>query len=119
VRPSSRTVPSRISTSLASVGITRPSAKVGRTMLPMPRILPDAETNFPLFTPVACGDAPSACLLLKIQPNEEICPDRVRDHDLQRQEVTGAAAPVGLDPGAVDVQAWCISRAGVFLPSPT
>lgn len=36
------------------------------------RVLPDAETNFPLFTPVASGDAPSACLLLKIQPNEEI-----------------------------------------------
>lgn len=36
------------------------------------RVEPDAETNFSLFTPAGPGLGPSACLLLKIQPNEEI-----------------------------------------------
>jgi predicted DNA-binding protein with PD1-like motif len=36
------------------------------------RVIPDAETNFSLFTPVALTAAEPGCLLLKIQPNEEI-----------------------------------------------
>ncbi|PIK74158.1 DUF296 domain-containing protein, partial [Methylobacterium frigidaeris] len=41
------------------------------------RVVPDAETNFPLFTPAPLvpaplGEAGSGCLLLKIQPNEEV-----------------------------------------------
>ncbi|KMO16707.1 hypothetical protein SQ03_14035 [Methylobacterium platani JCM 14648] len=36
------------------------------------RVEPDAETNFSLFTPAGPGADAAACLLLKIQPNEEI-----------------------------------------------
>ncbi|TNC09829.1 DUF296 domain-containing protein [Methylobacterium terricola] len=36
------------------------------------RVEPDAETNFSLFTPAGPGADAPACLLLKIQPNEEI-----------------------------------------------
>ncbi|ACL60902.1 PCC domain-containing protein [Methylobacterium nodulans] len=53
---------------------TPPRAQAWGTAGAAWRVLPDAETNFSLFTPVA-GAAPppeAACLLLKIQPNEEL-----------------------------------------------
>jgi predicted DNA-binding protein with PD1-like motif len=36
------------------------------------RVEPDAETNFPLFTPASLSGSEAGCLLVKIQPNEEI-----------------------------------------------
>ncbi len=36
------------------------------------RVIPDAETNFSLFTPAPVSAGEPGCLLLKIQPNEEI-----------------------------------------------
>ncbi|AWN50114.1 DUF296 domain-containing protein [Methylobacterium terrae] len=36
------------------------------------RVEPDAETNFSLFTPASSSEGEAGCLLLKIQPNEEI-----------------------------------------------
>ncbi len=36
------------------------------------RVEPDAETNFPLFTPAPLDSVAAGCLLLKIQPNQEV-----------------------------------------------
>ncbi|MFE1601922.1 DUF296 domain-containing protein [Methylobacterium sp. ID0610] len=65
---------------------TPPRAEIWGTAGPAWRVLPDAETNFSLFTPVAGpASAEAACVLLKIQPNEELF-----------AAVEGACADLGL-----------------------
>ncbi|NGM35038.1 DUF296 domain-containing protein [Methylobacterium sp. DB0501] len=61
------------------------------------RVEPDAETNFPLFTPAGPGAGAPACLLLKIQPNEEIhaaIEAAARAHGLAAARVRGIGSIV-------------------------
>ncbi|GJD35355.1 DNA-binding protein [Methylobacterium aerolatum] len=64
------------------------------------RVLPDAETNFSLFTPVATGDAGPArrLLLLKVQPNEPLdgaILAACREHGIASASVHGVGSLVG------------------------
>ncbi|AWN54939.1 DUF296 domain-containing protein [Methylobacterium sp. 17Sr1-1] len=61
------------------------------------RVIPDAETNFSLFTPVSLSEAKAGCLLLKIQPNEEIhaaIEAAARTHGLSVARVRGIGSIV-------------------------
>ncbi|ACA19683.1 conserved hypothetical protein [Methylobacterium sp. 4-46] len=61
------------------------------------RVLPDAETNFALFTPVAQGPSGGGCILLKVQPNEDLflaVEATCREHGLRRARVRGLGSLV-------------------------
>lgn len=61
------------------------------------QVLPDTETNFSLFTPVPTGDGRAGCILLKIQPNEEIhaaIDAACRTHGLSAARVRGIGSIV-------------------------
>ncbi|QRE76055.1 PCC domain-containing protein [Methylobacterium aquaticum] len=61
------------------------------------RVEPDAETNFSLFTPAPLPGAETGCLLLKIQPNEEIhaaIEAAARAHHLAAARVRGIGSIV-------------------------
>ena len=67
-------------------------------------VLPDAETNFSVLTPVACGAVPPdghpSALLLKLQPNESIenaIAAAARAHGIAAARIHGVGSLVGVD----------------------
>ena len=61
--------------------------------------LPDAETNFELFTPRQTSAAPEgAALLVRIAPNEDLCEALVRvcrEHGIERGRIHGIGSVIG------------------------
>lgn len=89
------------------------------------RVEPDAETNFSLFTPAPASGSGADCLLLKIQPNQEIhaaIEAACRAHGLAAARVRGIGSivrPAFVDGRVIPTDAsevWI--RDGLVRPGP-
>jgi predicted DNA-binding protein with PD1-like motif len=89
------------------------------------RVEPDAETNFALFTPAGGREAGPGCLLLKLQPNQEIfaaIEAACRTHGLPAARVRGLGSfvrPVFADGRVIPTDASeVLIRDGTVRPGP-